>query len=548
LNKLKENREIEREGVYDFIIVGAGSAGCVLANRLSQNPNNSVLLLEAGGRDNWIWYHIPVGYLFAIGNPRSDWMFKTVSEAGLNGRALNYPRGKVLGGCSAINAMVSMRGQALDYEHWRQLGLSSWGWDDVLKNFIEIDDHFAGESEFHGTSGEWHVEEPRVKWEILDAVGDAAAQMGVPWIEDFNCGDNEGVSYFQVNQRRGRRVSSAHAFLNPIKSRPNLRVLTGVDVDKLVFEGKKITGVEFERDGGRFVAEAQGEVILSAGSVGSVQILQRSGIGPKEWLEPLGIKTNVELAGVGRNLQDHLQQRAIFKVSGVRTLNTDYHSLFRRAKMGLEYAFKRSGPLSMAPSQLGLFTRSSADHERANIQFHAQPLSLDKFGDPLHRFDGITISACNLAPTSRGTICLNSAALHEDPIIAPNYLSTPEDQKVAADAIRVTRKLMAQDALAKYQPEEFLPGANVGNSDDALISAAGDIGTTIFHPVGTAKMGLASDKMAVVDERLRVFGVEGLRVVDASIMPTITSGNTNTPTIMIAQKGAKMILQDLQSR
>ncbi|VAW19683.1 Oxidoreductase, GMC family, partial [hydrothermal vent metagenome] len=248
MSKLKKNREIEREGVYDFIIVGAGSAGCVLANRLSQNPNNSVLLLEAGGRDNWIWYHIPVGYLFAIGNPRSDWMFKTVSEAGLNGRALNYPRGKVLGGCSAINAMVSMRGQALDYEHWRQLGLSGWGWDDVLKNFIEIDDHFAGKSEFHGAGGEWHVEEPRVKWEILDAVGDAAAQMGVPWIEDFNCGDNEGVSYFQVNQRRGRRVSSAHAFLNPIKSRPNLRVLTGVDVDRLVFEGQKITGVEFERD------------------------------------------------------------------------------------------------------------------------------------------------------------------------------------------------------------------------------------------------------------------------------------------------------------
>jgi len=536
------------EGDFDYVIVGGGSAGCLLANRLSENSKNKVLLLEAGGADNWIWYHIPVGYLFAIGNPRSDWMFKTITEPGLNGRSLNYPRGKVIGGCSAINAMVYMRGQGADYDHWRQLGLSGWGWSDVLEAFKEIDDHFGGSNDFHSNRGEWHVEEPRVKWEILDAIGDAGAQMGVPWIKDFNCGDNEGVSYFQVNQRRGRRVSSAHAFLNPIKSRQNLKIVTGVCVEKLKLAGDRVCGVEFEQGGQRVTANTNGEVILSAGSIGSVQILHRSGIGPGEWLKPLGIKTRIARDGVGRNLQDHLQQRAIYKVSNVRTLNSDYHSLVRRAMMGLEYAINRSGPLSMAPSQLGMFTRSSAKYERANIQFHAQPLSLDKFGDPLHRFDAVTVSACNLSPTSRGYIRLESSDINSKPIIAPNYLSTDEDRMVAADAIRVTRRLMGQKALVKYRPEEYLPGPKTDDSDEALIRAAGDIGTTIFHPVGTAKMGLPSDPMAVVDQRLRVFGVDGLRVVDASIMPTITSGNTNSPTIMIAQKGAQMILQDQKRR
>ncbi len=531
-------------GDYDYVIVGAGSAGCLLANRLSANPKTRVLLLEAGGKDNWIWFHIPVGYLFAIGNPRADWMFKTVQEKGLNGRALAYPRGRVLGGSSAINAMVYMRGQAADYDHWRQLGLAGWGWDDVLPIFKQLDDHFLGESAHHGTGGEWHVEAPRVSWEILDAIGEAASQMGVPWIKDFNTGDNEGVGYFHVNQRRGRRVSSARAFLDPVRGRKNLRIITNVMVDRVLLEGTKATGIEFLKDGTPYGVKAQGEVILSAGSIGSVQILHRSGIGPSDWLASAGLDCLIERKGVGRNLQDHLQQRAIFKVFGVRTLNQDYHSLYRRALMGLEYGLFRRGPLTMAPSQLGLFTRSSPQHERANIEFHAQPLSLDKFGDPLHRFGAITLSACNLRPTSRGTVRLASGDLDAQPLIAPNYLATDADKKVAADAIRVTRKIMAQKALAQYRPEEYLPGPKVGNSDEALIKAAGDIGTTIFHPVGTAKMGLASDPMAVVDASLRVYGVDGLRVIDASVMPTITSGNTNTPTIMIAQKGAEAILKE----
>src|ERR1700760_3424833 len=535
------------EGDFDYIVVGAGTAGCIMANRLSADPKNRVLILEAGGNDNWIWFHIPVGYLFAIGNPRSDSMFRTAPAPGLNGRSLACPRGKVTGGSSAINAMISMRGQAADYDHWRQLGLTGWGYDDVLPAFRRLEDHFLGDSEHHGVGGGWRIEAPRLSWTILDAVGEAAQEMGIRKISDFNTGDNEGVSYFHVNQRRGRRWSSARGFLKPALHRPNLRLETHVLVDRLIIENGRATGVRFIQNGEVIEARAKGEVILSAGAIGSVQVLHRAGIGPSEWLSPLGIDVVLDRPGVGRNLQDHLQQRAIYKVNGVRTLNETYYSLPRRALMGLDYAFRRRGPLTMAPSQLGIFTRSDPRRERANIQFHVQPLSLDKFGDPLHRFPAITVSACNLQPTSRGTIRIKSQTPNDAPSIAPNYLSTDEDRQVAADAIRTTRRLMKQPALAPYRPEEFLPGPSVGDDDASLAKAAGDIGTTIFHPVGTAKMGVASDPMAAVDERLRFYGISGLRVADASVMPTITSGNTNTPTAMIAEKGAAMVLEDARS-
>jgi len=532
------------DGEYDYIVVGAGTAGCMVANRLSVDPRRRVLLLEAGGRDGWIWFHVPVGYLFAIGNPRADWLLRTEPEPGLNGRSLAYPRGRVLGGSSAINAMIAMRGQAADYDHWRDLGLPGWGWDDVLPAFRGIEDHFLGESAHHGAGGGWRVEPPRVAWPVLDAVARAATQLGVPPTADFNTGNNEGVGYFHVNQKRGRRWSAARGFLAPIRSRQNLRVMTGVTAECVELRDGRATGVRLRAGNRLMTARASGEVVLCAGAIGSVQILHRSGIGPGEWLAPLGIPVALDRPGVGRNLQDHLQQRAIYRVHGIGTLNEAYHSLPRRALMGLDYLLRRRGPLTMAPSQLGLFTRSRPEVDRPDLQFHVQPLSLDKFGDPLHREPAITVAACNLRPTSRGTVRLASSDPAAAPLIAPSYLSTAEDRRVAADAIRVTRRLMAQPALVPYCPEEVLPGPAVGDDDSALVSAAGDIGTTIFHPVGTAKMGAADDPLAVLDERLRLRGVRGLRVIDASVMPTITSGNTNTPTAMIAYMGTRYLLAD----
>ena len=535
------------DGDYDYIIAGAGSAGCVVANRLSADPSKRVLLLEAGGKDDWIWLHIPVGYLFAIGNPRSDWMFETEAEPGLNGRALNYPRGKVVGGSSAINAMISMRGQRQDYDAWRSLGLIGWGADDVFPVFKWLDDHFLGETEHHGVGGEWRVEQPRLRWDILDAVHDAAVEMGIPHSSDFNTGDNEGAGYFHVNQKRGLRWSAARGFLKPALRRPNLRLETHASVDRLVVVEGRAAGLRFEQGGRMREARARGEVILCAGAVGSVEILQRSGIGDPEWLQALGIPLTLARPGVGQNLQDHLQQRMIYKVQGGKTLNERYHSLAGRALMGAQYALFRTGPLTMAPSQLGIFTRSDGAHDRANLEFHVQPLSLDRFGEPLHRFPALTVSACNLRPSSRGAVRIRSADFRAKPEIRPNYLSTEEDRQVAADAIRVTRRLMGQPALAKFKPYEHAPGAGVSDSSADLARAAGDIGTTIFHPVGTAKMGLPSDPLAVVDSRLRVLGMGGLRVVDASVMPNITSGNTNTPTSMIAEKGARCIVEDGQA-
>jgi choline dehydrogenase-like flavoprotein len=472
-------------------------------------------------------------------------MFKTEPQAGLNGRSLNYPRGKVIGGSSAINAMVYMRGQAGDYDHWRQLGLPGWSWDDVRPYFKKQLDHFLGPSEHHGAGGEWRVEFPRTRWDIIDAWRGAAEQYGIPKVADFNTGDNEGSCYFHVNQKRGRRWSAARGFLKPVLNRQNLRLETGCLVESLVLDGKRVTGVRWRQNGETRSARCRGEVILAAGSIGSPQIMMLSGIGPTADLAALGIGSVLDRPGVGANLHDHLQLRMIYKVSGIRTLNEMYSSLAERAWMGVNYALFRRGPLTMAPSQLGAFTKSDPSLDRADLQYHIQPLSLDKFGEPLHPFPAFTASVANVRPTSRGWLKLKSADPAAAPSINPNYLATPEDKRVAAASIRITRKISAQAALKPYSPEEYLPGMQIADNDEAaLVKASGDIGTTIFHPVGTARMGRAEDPNAVVDARLRVIGVEALRVIDASVMPAITSGNTNSPTMMIAEKGAAMILED----
>ena len=565
---------------FDYIIVGAGTSGCLLANRLSADPSKRVLLIEAGGKDNYHWIHSPVGYLYCIGNARTDWLYQTEPDAGLNGRTLRYPRGKTLGGCSSINGMIYMRGQARDYDQWARLtGDDTWSWDNSLPHFKLHEDHYKGASSVHGArgvtpellqgegdryrqmlrqcqaGGEWRVEKQRLRWDVLDAFSQAAQLAGIPASADFNQGDNEGVGYFEVNQKSGWRWNTAKAFLRPVcANRSNFELWSSAQVAKLLLEtrpdgSQRCTGVQVWTPAGMVSASASAEVILSAGSIGSPQLLQLSGIGPAKLLQKHGIAVAHDAPGVGANLQDHLQIRAVFKVSDVKTLNTQANSLWGKAMIGLEYAVRRSGPMSMAPSQLGAFTRSDPAQPYPNLEYHVQPLSLEAFGEPLHSFNAFTASVCNLNPTSRGTVQIKSPEFGVAPAIAPNYLSTDVDRQVAADSLRLTRKIVAQPALSRYQPQEWKPGVQY-QSDQDLAKLAGDIATTIFHPVGTTKMGAADDPLAVVDSRLRVIGpgglIAGLRVVDASVMPRITSGNTNSPALMIAEKAAQWIAQDAE--
>ncbi|MEW9305924.1 GMC family oxidoreductase [Labrys neptuniae] len=537
MNERHDSERIDL-GAYDYVVVGAGSGGCVLANRLSADPKARVLLLEAGGSDRYHWIHIPVGYLYCMGNPRTDWGYRTVAEPGLNGRSLAYPRGRVMGGCSSINGMIYMRGQAADYDQWQQLGNTGWGWDDVLPLFRRSENHHAGSAPFHGSEGELRVERQRLSWPILDSVREAAEELGVPQIDDFNAGDNTGSAYFEVNQKAGFRFNAVRAFINPVRHRKNLTILTRAMAERIRFANGRAEGLELKLDGKPAHISIRRELVLAAGAIGTPQLLQLSGVGPAALLARHGIPLVLEAPGVGENLQDHLQIRTVFKISGARTLNEWQASLLGKAEIALTYALKRSGPMAMAPSQLGIFMKSDPRFASANIEFHVQPLSLDAFGSPLHSFPAITVSVCNLRPEARGHVRIISPDARTHPEIAPNYLSTEGDRAVAADSIRAARRLMATKRMQAFRPEELKPGPAIQSAED-LAKAAGDIATTIFHPVGTARMG--SDAAAVVDPELRLRGMSGLRIADASVMPTIVSGNTHAPVVMIAEKASDMI-------
>jgi choline dehydrogenase len=548
---------VASEATYDYIIIGAGSAGCMLAKRLTENASKRVLLIEAGKNDNYIWIHVPVGYLYCIDNPRADWRFKTAAEKGLNGRSLLYPRGRVLGGCSSINGMIYMRGQVGDYESWVEAtGDDAWSWQNALRRYKSFEDYHGDANEWHSKGGEWTVSKQRLRWPIMDVFKEAAVQAGIPTSDDFNRGDNFGIGYFDVSQRKGWRLNTSKAFLRDAAKRPNLTVVTEAIVNQLLIDPvtKNCFGVQYIKDGKAVEVHCtpasshggsakSGEVILSAGAIGSVQVLERSGVGSAERLKALGVPVMADLPGVGENLQDHLQLRMVYKVSGIKTLNTKANSLLGKLMIGMEYVLNRSGPMSMAPSQLGAFAYSSPDQKSANVEYHIQPLSLEKFGEDLHSFNAVTASVCNLRPTSRGSVHITSVDPEAPPVIAPNYLSTDEDRKVAADSLRLTRRIVESPALKPYAPEEYKPGKQY-QTDAELIKAAGDIGTTIFHPVGTCKMGRDDDPMAVLDSQLRVRGIGHLRVVDASAMPTITSGNTAAPTMMIAQRAAELLTSE----
>jgi choline dehydrogenase-like flavoprotein len=536
------------EEVFDFIIVGAGSAGCLLANRLSANGRYRVLLLEAGGKDNWIWFHIPAGYLFSNGNPRADWCFMTEPEPGLGNRRMPIPRGKVIGGSSAINAMVYIRGQASDYDHWRQLGLVGWSWDDVLPYFRMHEDHFGGGNAHHGAGGELRVDPQRSDYRVNKAFVKALEQAGIATTKDFNAGESEGVGLLEVTQKNGRRMSSARAFLKPALARANLKLETGVLCERVLFEGRRAVGVRYRADGAAKTARANGEVILAAGSIGSAHLLLLSGVGPRAHLDNHGVPIVIDRPGVGENFHDHLQFPQRYAIDGGGTLNDRYHSPVGRAWIALEYALFRRGPLTMSPSQLAVYLRSDPHQHRPNLALYPIAYARESsYSANLMRGSGITMTICDLRPTSRGTLRLRNANPAEHPAIRFNYLTSDRDQRVAVEALRIVRRLMQQPALAALNPRPVSEGYVKGEHETALLLTAKNVAHTIFHPVGSAKMGLPSDAMAVVDARLRVFGLDGLRVIDASVMPAVTSGNTNAPTMMIAEKGAEMVLADARS-